>query len=49
MTMHNVRSYIWSEVETMPPGEMEKLQVERLRAGVDRVSQTVPWLQEQTE
>lgn len=42
MTMDNVRSYIWDEVETMPPGEMEKLQVERLRAGVDRVSQTVP-------
>jgi phenylacetate-CoA ligase len=41
--MHNVRSYIWDEVETIPPGEMEKLQVERLRAGVDRVSQTVPW------
>ena len=43
MTMDNVRSYIWDEVETMPPGEMEKLQVERLRAGVDRVSQTIPW------
>jgi phenylacetate-CoA ligase len=41
MTMRNVRSYIWDEVETLPPHEMERLQVERLRAGVDRVSKTV--------
>ena len=29
--------YIRDEVETIPPGDMEKLQVESLRAGIDRV------------
>ena len=27
----------------LPRGEMEKLQVERLRAGIDRMSKTVPF------
>jgi phenylacetate-CoA ligase len=43
MSKQNVRSYIWDEVETLPRPEMEKLQVERLRAGIDRVSKTVPF------
>lgn len=43
MNMRFVKSYIRDEVETIPPRDMEKLQVERLRAGVDRVSKTVPF------
>jgi phenylacetate-CoA ligase len=43
MSTQDVRSYIWADVETLPPREMEKLQVERLRAGIDRVSKTVPF------
>ena len=43
MKTQRVRSYVWDDVETMPPREMEGLQVERLRAGVDRVSKTVPF------
>lgn len=31
------------EFETIPPPEMRRLQVERLRAGIDRVSGTVPF------
>jgi phenylacetate-CoA ligase len=40
------KSYIWDDVETIPPQEMEKFQVERLRAGIDRVSKTVPFYRE---
>jgi len=43
MSKQDVRSYIWDEVESLPQREMEKLQVERLRAGIDRVSKTVPF------
>ena len=43
MSRQAVRSYIWDEIETLPQREMEKLQVERLRAGIDRVSKTVPF------
>lgn len=43
MNTQSVRSYIRDEVETIPPQDMEKLQVERLRAGVERVSKTVPF------
>jgi phenylacetate-CoA ligase len=43
MSKQDVRSYIWEEVETLPRREMEKLQVERLRAGIDRMSRTVPF------
>jgi phenylacetate-CoA ligase len=43
MSTRDVRSYIWDDVEALPPQEMERLQVERLRAGIDRVSKTVPF------
>ena len=43
MTKQDVRSYIWDDVEALPPQGMERLQVERLRAGIDRVSKTVPF------
>ncbi len=46
MNMQIVKSYIWDKVETIPPHEMEKLQVERLRAGIDRVSKIVPFYRE---
>lgn len=46
MSTQDVKSYIRDEVETIPPQEMEKLQVERLRAGVERVSKTVPFYRE---
>jgi len=42
-TAEDIKSYIRDEVETIPPQEMEKLQVERLRAGVERVSKAVPF------
>ena len=41
-----VRSYIRDEVETIPSQDMKMLQVERLRASIDRLSQTVPFYQE---
>ena len=37
MSKEDVKSYIWDEVETLPRPEIEKLQVERLRIGIDRV------------
>jgi phenylacetate-CoA ligase len=43
MTKQDVRSYIWDDVEALPPQEMERLQVERLRAGIERVSKAVPF------
>jgi len=43
MSTQDVKSYIRDEVETIPPQDMEKLQVERLRAGVERVSKNVPF------
>ncbi len=43
MTKQDVRSYIWDDVEALPPQEMKRLQVERLRAGIDRVSKAVPF------
>jgi phenylacetate-CoA ligase len=42
MSTQGVGSYIWDDVETLPPREMERLQL-RLRAGIDRVSKTVPF------
>jgi phenylacetate-CoA ligase len=42
-TAEDVKSYIRDDIETIPPREMEQLQVERLRAGVERVSKTVPF------
>lgn len=43
MATKQVASYIWDEVETLSPQEMERLQVERLRACLERVSRTVPF------
>src|SRR5688572_8997341 len=43
MTTQNVTSYIWDDVEALPPQEMEKLQLDRLRAGIDRMAKTVPF------
>src|SRR6266511_6430427 len=41
-----VRSYMRDQAETIPPQDRAKLQVERLRAGVDRVSKAVPFYKE---
>ena len=46
MSKQVVKSYIRDEVETIPPQELEQLQVERLRSGIDRVSRTVPFYRE---
>jgi phenylacetate-CoA ligase len=43
MSKQDVKSYIWDEVETLPRPAMEKLQVEQLQMGIDRVSKTVPF------
>ena len=43
MNSQGVRSYIWDKVECLPQPEMEKLQLKRLRAGIDRVSKVVPF------
>src|SRR5215475_9287529 len=43
MSKQPVSSYIWDDVETLLRLDMEKLQVERLRAGIDRVSKVVPF------
>lgn len=43
MNKRDVKSYIWDEGEAIPRHEMEKLQLERLRAGVDRLAKTVPF------
>jgi phenylacetate-CoA ligase len=46
MSTQVVRSHIWDDVETLPPQEMEELQTKRLRAGIDRMSKTVPFYRE---
>lgn len=43
MNSQSIRSYIRDRVESLPRPEMEKLQLERLRAGIDRVSKIVPF------
>jgi phenylacetate-CoA ligase len=43
MNKRDVKSYIWDQVESMPRADLEQLQVEHLRAGIDRVSKTVPF------
>jgi phenylacetate-CoA ligase len=43
MSPQGVRSYIRDEVETIAPPDMERLQVERLRAGIDRASKMIPF------
>ena len=49
MNSQGVRSYIWDKVECLPGPEMEKLQLERLRAGNDRVSKVVPFYKSKLE
>src|SRR5919106_1175295 len=46
MSAKAIRSYIQDPVESWPRAELEKLQVKRLRAGVERVAKTVPFYQE---
>jgi len=46
MIKQAVKSYIRDEVETISRGEMQRLQVERLRDGIERVSQNVPFYRE---
>src|SRR6266536_2079740 len=46
MKPRDVSSYIRDEVETLPPPEREKLQVKRLRAGIDRIANAVPHYRE---
>src|SRR4030095_4389072 len=41
MNKRLVKSYIWDQVEAISRDEMEKLQLERLRAGVDRLAKSV--------
>src|SRR5262245_1628931 len=41
-----VRSYLRSDAESVPRFEMERIQTERLRAGLERVSTTVPFYKE---
>src|SRR5262245_45006156 len=43
MSKQLVSSYIWDDVETLPQVDMERLQVERLRAGIERMSKAVPF------
>ena len=38
-----VTSYVLDEVETLSPRELERLQVERQRAGIDRILKTIPF------
>src|SRR5262245_57934620 len=47
MSTQVVRSYIRDEVETISPQDMQTLQMERLRAGIERLSTTVPFYQDQ--
>jgi phenylacetate-CoA ligase len=46
MSTRVVRSYIRDEVETIPLQDMKTLQVERLRAGIKRLSKSVPFYRE---
>ena len=43
MASKGVEGYVWDQVECLPRPDLERLQVERLRACVDRVAQTVPF------
>ena len=43
MRAEPVASYIRDDVETLPRADMERLQVERLRDGVERMSRAVPF------
>jgi phenylacetate-CoA ligase len=46
MSSPAVKSYIYHEVETIPRQDITQLQVERLRACIDRVSNKVPFYRE---
>src|SRR5262245_57730753 len=46
MTAAPVTSYIRDPVESIPRADMERLQVARLRAGVERISKVVPFYAE---
>jgi phenylacetate-CoA ligase len=41
-----IRSAIRDEVESLPRRDLERLQLERLQAGIDRLSKTVPFYRE---
>ena len=41
-----IRSAIRDDVESLPRRDLERLQLERLRAGIDRLSKTVPFYRE---
>ncbi|HIM36792.1 MAG TPA: phenylacetate--CoA ligase [Dehalococcoidia bacterium] len=46
MGVKQLNSYIWDEAETLPRNEIQKLQLDRLRSCVKRVSQSVPFYRE---
>jgi phenylacetate-CoA ligase len=46
MKTKTLGGYIRDEAETLPPRDRERLQVERLRAGIDRITRTVPHYRE---
>jgi phenylacetate-CoA ligase len=46
MIKQAIKSYIRDEVEALAPYAMQKLQVERLRDGIERVSRNVPFYKE---
>src|SRR5262245_35946396 len=47
MSKTTVRSYIRDEVESIPRKGMERLQVESLRRGIERIAGRVPFYQKQ--
>jgi len=44
--MKSTTSYIWDPVEKISRAEMDRLQVERLRNGIERIAATVPFYRE---
>src|SRR5262245_18399430 len=46
MSAKAIEPYIWDQAETLPHAEMERLQVERLRACIERDSRSVPFYRE---
>lgn len=43
MVSKGVKGYVWDQAECLPRPDLERLQVERLRACLDRLAQTVPF------
>ena len=43
MIAKQLNSYIWDQDETLPRAEMEKLQLDRLRSCLQRLSHAVPF------